>query len=294
MNAPIVMTKRLKEFMYFSPTTLEQAVSVLDESGNRAKVLAGGTDLLSMMKLRAVTPECIVSLKKIPRLDYIRDEGNKLIIGAMTTISTILASEIVKQKCLSLHESAQFFGTPQVRNMATVGGNICRSSPSADLVPPLISFDAELRLVGGNSERKLLLEDFFIGPGQNILDSEVLTQITVPLPSRQYSTAFAKLTRNTSDLAKVNCAVKVIVSNGRFDDIRIVLGAVSDRPVRAKKIEQSIINKEITEEVINEAAQKVIEDISPITDARSTAEYRARVSQVLVRRVIKQAIDKSV
>ena len=115
----------------------------------------------------------------------------------------------------------------------------------------------------------------------------------MPMPSGQYGTAFAKLTRNSVDLAKVNCAVKITVSGGRCDDIRIVLGAVADRPVRAKKVELAIKGQETKDEVLKEAAQKVIEDIAPITDVRSTAAYRAQVSQVLVKRTIKQAIERA-
>ena len=292
MSYSQLITRRLKEFKYFAPTTVEEAISVLKDYGKRPKVLAGGTDLLPMMKLRALTPEYVVSLKRIAGLDYIREEGKELKVGALTTISTILVSDLIKQKCLSLYEAATGFATPQVRNAATIGGNICRSSPSADMVPPLISFGAELRLVGAKGERQVLLEDFFTGAGQNILDWEVLTEIVVPLREEQYGTAFIKLTRNSADLAKVNCAVKITVSGGRCDDIRIVLGAVADKPVRAKKAEQAIRGEEIKDEVIEEAAQKVIEDIAPITDARSTAKYRKWVSQVLVKRLIKEAIDR--
>ncbi len=287
-----IVTKRLKEFKYVSPTTVTEAVSILKDYEGRAKVLAGGTDLLPMLKLRSVIAECIVSLKKIDGLDYIRQEGNELKIGALTTMSAILASDLIRQKCVSLYEAARVFATPLVKNMATIGGNICRSSPSADTIPPLMSFGAELRLVGVKGERKILLEDFFTGVGENVLDDEVLTEIVVPLPKEQYGAAFTKLTRNSVDLAKVNCAVKVIISNGKCKDIRIVLGAVADRPVRVNKTEQCIKGKEIKDEFIEEAAQKIIEDIAPITDARSTAEYRAQVSQILIKRTIKQAIAR--
>jgi len=288
-----VITKRLKEFQYSSPTTVVEAVSILKDYASRAKVLAGGTDLLSLMKLRAVTPEYIVNLKEIADLDYIRKEGSELRIGALTTIVTILASDLIKQHCFSLHEAATVFATPQIRNMATIGGNICRSSPSADMLPPLMTFDAELKLAGAKGERRILLEDFFTGAGQNVLDQEILTEIVVPLQAGQYGTAFAKLTRNSVDLAKVNCAVKITISAGRCDDIRVVLGAVADRPIRAKRVEMCIKGQETRDEVIEESAQKVIEDITPITDVRSTAEYRARVSQVLVKRTIKQAIERA-
>jgi carbon-monoxide dehydrogenase medium subunit len=287
------ITKRLKEFQYFSPTTVAEAVSVLKDYDVRAKALAGGTDLLSLMKLRAVTPECIASLKKIDGLDYVREEGKELRIGAMTTIATILASETIKRKFLSLHEAAVVFATPQIRNMATIGGNICRSSPSSDTIPPLMSFGAEVRLVGTQGERKVLLEDFFTGAGENVLDREILTEITVPLPDGQYGAAFTKLTRTTTDLAKINCAVLVVVSGSRCVDIKVVFGAVADRPLRVREVELCIIDQETTDEVIEKAAQKVTECIAPITDVRSTAEYRAQVSQVLAKRTIKQAIARA-
>ena len=287
------ITKRLKEFQYCSPTTVAEAVSILKDYDGRAKVLAGGTDLLSLMKLRAVTPECIVSLKRIAGLDYVREEGKELRIGAMTTIATILASEPTKRNFLSLHEAAAVFATPQIRNMATIGGNICRSSPSSDTIPPLMSFGTELKLVGTQGERKVLLEEFFTGAGENVLDREVLVEITVPLPDRQYGAAFTKLTRTTTDLAKINCAVLVAVSGSRCIDIKVVLGAVADRPLRVKEVELCIRDQETTDEVIEAAAQRVTECIAPITDVRSTAEYRAQVSQVLVKRTIKQAINRT-
>ena len=161
------------------------------------------------------------------------------------------------------------------------------------MVLPLIAFDAEVKFVGVEGERRVLLEDFFTGPGKNVLDGGVLTEIVLPLPVGQCGTAFIKLTRTATDLAKINCAVRITVSDNRCEDIRIVLGVVADRPVRAKKAEQAIKGNEIKDEIIEGAVQKVIEDIAPRTSARSTAEYRAKVSQVLVKRAIKQALDRA-
>ena len=293
MSSSQIMTKRLKEFTYLSPATVEEVVSALKEYDGRAKVLAGGTDLLSLMKLRAVMPEYVVNIKNISGLDYIREESNALKIGALTTISTIRESELIKLKCFSVYEATQGFATPQVRNMATIGGNICRSSPAADMAPPLMTFDAEVKLVGLRGERKILLEDFFTGPGENVLEGEILTEIIIPLPKQAYGTAFIELTRNSADLAKLSCAVGIAAHNGRCDDIRIALGALASRPVRAKKVEQVIKGREINEDVVEEAVGKVIEEISPITDARSTAEYRTQVSPVLVKRVIYQAYERA-
>lgn len=292
MSYPDKITKTMKEFRYFSPKTVPEAVSTLSRLDGKAEVLAGGTDLLPMMKQRVVTPENIVNIKKIPGLAYIREDAEGLKIGALTTIADIEESDLIKQKCLSLHEAAKKFGASLVRNMATIGGNICRSAPSADMVPPLLVFDAEVKLVGAKGERKILLEDFFTGSGKNVLKQELLTEIIIPKESGRYGTAFEKVRRSSVDLAKLNCAVKIVVSDGKCDDIRIALGVVADKAIRAKKAEQAVRGKSISDEVIEGAAQKVTEDISPRTSARSTAWYRTEVSKVLVRRLIKLAVER--
>ena len=147
-------------------------------------------------------------------------------------------------------------------------------------------------MVGAKGERKVLLEDFFTGSGKNVLKQELLTEVIIPKESGRYGTAFEKMMRSSADLAKLNCAVKIMVSDGKCDDIRIVLGAVADKPVRAKKAEQVIKGKAISNDVIEAAAQKVTGDIAPITDVRSTAVYRTEVSKVLVRRLIKLAVER--
>ena len=292
MSYPDKITKSMQKFRYFSPKTVSEAVLTLSQLDGTAKVLAGGTDLLPMMKQRAITPGSVVNIKNITELAYIREDADGLKIGAMTTIADIKESDIIKQKCVSLYEAARKFGTPVVRNMATMGGNICRSSPSADTVPPLMVFDAEVKLVGPKGERGLLLEDFFTGPGENVLKQELLTEIIIPKKEDRYGTAFEKVGRSSADLAKLNCAVRITVSGGRCDDIRIALGAVADKPIRAKKAEQAIKGKTISDEATEAAAQKVTGDIAAITDVRSTAVYRTDVSKVLVRRLIKLAVER--
>lgn len=294
MTSSPVVTKRLKEFGYFAPTTVSEAVSLLEQYNGEARLLAGGTDILPMMKLRALTPGCIVNLKRIPGLDSISEEGGQLRIGALTTISNIKASDLIREKCPPLFGAAAVFATPQVRNMATIGGNICRSSPCADTVPPLICFCAVLKLAGAKGERTVLLEEFLVGSGKNVLDREVLTEIVIPLRGEKCGAAFTKLTRNSSDLAKVSCAVKITMNGKHCDDVRIVLGAVADRPIRAVSAEEVLKGRETTDEFIEEAARRAVEAVTPITDSRSTVAYRTKVSRVLVRRSIKQAIEKAI
>ena len=285
------ITRTIEEFQYSCPTTVSEAVSILARS--QAEVLAGGTDLLPMMKLRDVTPSHVINIKDIADLAYVREDDEGLKIGPLTTISTIRESHLIRQKYLAVHEAAARFAYPQIRNMATVGGNICRSSPSADMVPPLMAFDAEVKLEGPNGGRTVALEDFFTGPGANVLERELLTEILIPRKDGKHGSAFEKVRRNSGDLAKVNCAVKVVTSDRTCEDIRIVLGAVAAKPIRARNAEQAIRSRTIDEDVVELAARKVAEDIAPITDVRSTSAYRTEVSKVLVGRLIRLAVERT-
>ena len=292
MNSSQIITRRLKEFRYYSPTTVEEALTVLREHDGKAVLLAGGTDLLSMMKTRKITPPALVSLKKIDLLDYIREEDGTLKIGPLTRITTIGESEFIRGRFYSLYETTRGFATPQIRNMATIGGNICRSSPCANTPPPLITFGAQVKLAGEKGERTVLLEDFFVAAGENVLDREVLVEIMIPLSTEPSGTAFLELTRNSSDVSKVMCAVRVVVRDGKCDEIKIALGSVADRIVRAQKAEETISGRKLDERDIEEAAENVVHDIAPITDVRSEADYRTHVSKVLVKRAIKRAIER--
>ena len=292
MQTTFIMTRGIKKFGYFSPMKLEEAITLLEKYGKRAVILAGGSDLLVDLKYRSIAPEYIINIKNISKMTKIQEaQGGGLSIGALATIAKLTESQIIKKKYPSLHQATtEAFHSWQIRNAATIGGNICRSSPASDTVPPLMTYDAQVKLVGPKGQRKVRLEDFFIGVGQNVLDREILTEIIIPPPKGSYGTAFRSLKRTSVDLCKLNCAVKVVMKKNRFDDIRIVLGAVSPTAVRAKKTEEALRGKEASDENIENAARKVPEDISPITDGRSTAEYRRQVSQVVVRRLIKQAV----
>lgn len=295
MQPTFIMTRGIKEFGYFSPTKLEEAITLLGKYGKRALILAGGSDLLVDLKYRSAAPEYIINIKNISKITKIQEthEGG-LSIGALATIARLSESQIIKKKYPSLHEATtEAFHSWQIRNAATIGGNICRSSPASDTVPPLMSYDAQVKLVGPKGQRKVRLEDFFLGVGQNVLDREILTEIILPPQKGSYGTAFRSLKRTSVDLCKLNCAVKVVMKGKRFDDIRIVLGAVSPTAVRVKKAEEALRGKEASDENIENAARKVPEDISPVTDGRSTAEYRRQVSQVLVKRLIKQAVESA-
>ncbi len=289
---PVEVTRRLREFIYISPQTVSDAVSSLRQYGKEALLMSGGTDIVPLLKRGKLISRYIIGLNKISELDYLQIEGGQLKIGALTKVAAIEKSDIIKRKCFSLFESAKVFATPQIRNMATIGGNICRSSPSADLVCALISFDSKVKLVGESSERTILLEDFFTGAGTNVLDREVLTEIIIPLSEKPFGCAFQKITRTSSDIAKINCAVKINMINERCDDIRIVLGAVASKPIRGRSAENAIKGERLTDEVLKKAGEMACKDILPINDIRSTAVCRTGIAEVLVKKLVALSIRR--
>jgi carbon-monoxide dehydrogenase medium subunit len=292
MKFPKEMTRTIKEFKYFDACEVDEAVSVLGKLGKSAKILAGGTDLLNLMKLRKVVPEFVINIKNNKDLEYIH-ENEGLKIGALTKISAIRESQIIKRGYMSLFDAAEWFGTPQIRNMATVGGNVCRSSPSSDMIAPLMALDAKLKLVGPNGEREVSVEEFLVGAGKNILDREILTDIFVPHQDKPFGTAFVKLRRSSADLAKVSCSTRITFKDGICDDIRIVLGAVADRVFRAKEAEEIIRGEKVTDKAIEKAAEIASHTARPITDVRSTSAYRKEVVKVLVRRLMNLSLERA-
>jgi len=271
-------------FEYYGPRTLREAVELLDKLGPEAKILAGGTDLIVQMKQRVVEPRYIVNIKKIRELDYIEDRGKYLAIGAITKLRTIEKNQVVKEKFTALHEAVKAMAGVQIRNMATIGGNLCNASPAADTAPPLMVFEAQLKIVGPGYEKIVPITEFFRGPKKTVLKyNEILAEIKIPYQSPNTGSAFIKIARTAMDLAKVNVAVALRVEDDKITWVRIALGSVAPTPVRARSVEEALIDKKFTEENIREASKLVVNDISPITDIRSTAEYRREVSKVIVR-----------
>ena len=286
-------TRALTPFQYFQPKTIKEATSLLAKYGKEAKILAGGTDLLVHLKLRVIRPTYIIDISRIPRLSYIRYDKQGLNIGALTIIEDIVRSNLIQEKFTCLYESAQNLGSWQVRNMATIGGNVCRASPASDISPSLFALNSKAKINGLEGVREVSLEEFFTGPGQTVLKhDEILTEIWIPPLPANTGTAFMKISRTSNDLAKVNAAVALTIENGVCKDARIVLDAVGPTPIRARRTEKILEGRKLNEDVIWEASEVVKDEISPITDVRSTAEYRRDVSGVLVRRALRKAIER--
>ncbi len=278
---------------YFLPKTTEEAVSLLAEGNKEAKILAGGTDLLVQMRNRQLVPKCIVNISSLSELSGISLNEHSVRLGALATLRDVEVSPIVKKEFPLLHEAVSQMATVQVRNMGTVVGNLCHGSPGADTPPPLLTLEADVKVVGPDGVKTISLDKFFTGPRDTVLNpNELVTEVRIPKLQPNSGTAFLRLTRVAADLAKVNVAVVLRVKNGICEDVKIALGAVAPTPIRARKAEEVLRGNMLNEKLIEKTAQTAAEDTSPITDIRSTKEYRKEVSKVLVRRAINICIKR--
>jgi len=278
------------EFEYYEPQSISEALEILDKYRGSARILAGGTDLLVKMKTRQLEPKVVVNLKKINGLRYIRDEGDYIKIGALTTLRDIERSDIIKQYIPALHDAVKMMASIQIRNMATIGGNLCNASPAADTAPPLLAYDAYVKAISLNGERIIPLSKLFKGPGETILEpNEILVEINVK--KHKGSSAFMKISRTAMDIAIANVAVYLELDNDVVTDIRIAAGSVAPTPVRCFKAEGYLKGLKING-ITPESFKYMDLDIKPITDVRSTAEYRRFIVKVLAYDALLKALER--
>lgn len=281
-------------FEYFEPLTVEEAVSLLGKYRNKAKALAGGTDLAVMMREKTIRPRYVISLGGIADLDYIHFDGEKgLRIGALTTIRSIEQSPQLQPKYRLICQAASQSSSIAVRNVATVGGNLCNAAPSAAMAPALIALSATTKLVSTAKERIVPLENFFTGSGTTVLKTdELMTEIQVPTPPTHTAGVYLKYSqRGGEDLALIGVAAVLTLDprNEACIDAKVVLGAVAHTPMRARRAEEVLKGKKIGKELVEKAAQTASDESSPIDDIRGSAEYRREMVKVFARDAIRQA-----
>ncbi len=283
----------MKKFDYLKPQTLEEALSILNQYGSKAKLIAGGTDAIVMNRQKKLSPDLFISLRGIPGLDHIEGNGT-FKIGSMVTHRTIEQSKLIREKFPLLAQASSSLGSVQIRNVATIGGNLCTASPSAETAPALLVYEAEVHLANQKRERVLSLESFFLGPGETALEpGEILKEIHLPPPPPNSVGTYLKLGRRKSvDLAVVNVAVLLILNpqTGICERARIGLGAVAPTPIRAKEAEKLLEGKPLNDSLIQEAGMIAKRECSPITDIRGSAEYRREMVGVLVEKGIRQSL----
>jgi aerobic carbon-monoxide dehydrogenase medium subunit len=279
----------MRRFEYFEPGTLAEAVSLLGRYQGRAQALAGGTDLLVELKEQLRRADCVVNLKRIPGLGGLSfDPRAGLRIGALATAREVETSPFVLQHYASLAQAARELGSIQVRNRATVIGNICRASPSADTLPPLIADGAQATIHGAAGERRVALEAFFTGPGRTVLQpGELVTELRLPAPGPRTGKVYIKHGRRKAmELATVGVAVTLGDAG-----VRIVLGAVAPTPIRAVLAERLLAGKKPDAALIERAAQAAADESRPISNVRASAEYRREMVRVLTRRALERALE---
>jgi carbon-monoxide dehydrogenase medium subunit len=284
--------KRTEPVEFYQPTTLQDASRLIKENGSGGRFLAGGTDLVIAMKEKGLVPKYIVDLKRIAGLTGIREIADGAIaLGALTTMREIEISPLINRKYPFLAQSAAEVGSIQIRNRATVGGNMANATPSADVAPALIALNARVKIVDSDGERVLALEDFFRGPGQTVMSSdEILTEITIPKSGETLVGDYIKFSpREMMDLAYVGIAVAYSRDGGKCTGVRIVLGAVAPTPIRARKAEALLEGQELTEALAERAGAIAATEAKPISDVRSTADYRRAMVAAMTKRALLNA-----
>jgi len=285
--------RRLPQFNYHTPTSLPEAIQLLSVHGKDAKLLAGGTDLILAMKKRSIAPGHLINLKMIPDLSGITADSGGLTIGALTTMAEIERSAPIKETYTPLWDAASVMASPQVRTLATIGGNLVSAVPSADTAPPLIVLSAVAHIAGPSGERTCPVEALFAGPSACSLAAvDILTRITIPVPAGKG--AYLKLMRRAAlDLALVGVAAYVRLDAKKVcKEVKIALGAVAPTPIRATDAEAFLLGKALTEDLAALAAKMAGTECRPITDIRSSQDYRCSMVEVLTKRALLQALNR--
>ncbi len=279
---------------YLAPQSLAEALQTLGQLSEGVQIIAGGTDLIPRMRSRMIEPSLLVDLRLLG-LGGIEMLGDGIRLGASTTHTEVLESELLAEHCPALIESAKDIAGPPIRNRGTVGGNLVNASPAADLVPPLMVYDAVVVLAKADTQRDVSLADFFTGPGSTVLEAdEIMTEIRIPAISQNTSSSFIKLgKRRAMAIAVVSAAARLTLDDGgKISQARIALGSVAPTPVRAVEAEAVLIGQLPSVELFTEAGNVARTEASTITDIRASGEYRSKMVSVLTRRALVAAWEQ--
>jgi CO/xanthine dehydrogenase FAD-binding subunit len=286
----------VRRFELALPSTVEECLAALADGGGEVKMVAGGTDLLPQMKNGLVKPVKVVDLSGIADLQRLEvDGGGALHIGSAVSARVVELSPLVRDGFLGVAEGAGVIGSHQVRNLATVGGNVCNAAPSADVSPPLVALDAVVVIAGPDGQRLLPITDFFQGVRRTALQpGEVVVELVVPKPAAGTGSTYLRHTpRRELDIAVVGVGTTLTIADGKCTRARIALGAVAPVIVRATEAEASLEGQEITPELLDKAAQLAVGSAKPISDQRGSAEYRLHLTRVLTRRTLQTAYERA-
>lgn len=282
----------MRSFNFIKPVSLAETSRILSEQAGKAKLAAGCTDIIPALRRKAIAPETLVSLKGIQGMSYIVNEEGVVRIGAATTMTEIAESEVITTNFPALAEAAGNVGSRLVQNTATVGGNICNASPAADTAPPLLVYEAKVKIFNQGTEKIIGLADFFVGVGKTVLvPGDVVVEFILPIPDVNSTSMFIKQGRRKAlEISLLSVAVNLTFGdNDEITKANIAYGAVAPTPVLAKEAGEKLIGKVINGEndLVN-ALMALDKYVKPISDVRSSAEYRKHMAVVLTRRAILQ------
>jgi carbon-monoxide dehydrogenase medium subunit len=282
----------MENFHYYKPVHIAEVWQIMEKTGGDCLFLAGGTDLFPEIKSNLKRPRHLIDVKGLSDYHFLNVEDQSIRIGANLSLSEFLENNFSSSPLSFLADAVQQIGSQQIRNRATLIGNICRASPAADSLPPLICLGAKVRVENARGSKYLDLEDFLIGPGKTLLEpGEMVTEVVIPKPSERTKGTFIKLGRVAEDCATINIAVSIELDADslRCSHARIVFGAVGPTVIRAKRCEKMLEGEKIHESPLEAVADIAVNQCKPIDDVRATADYRKKMVRVLTKRALNSA-----
>jgi aerobic carbon-monoxide dehydrogenase medium subunit len=282
-------------FEYFRPGTLPEAISLLSQYGDEAKILSGGQSLIPMMKFRLSRPACLIDINRIPNLEYIREEDGYIKLGALTREAELECSELIRSKLPILHDTSFVIADVQVRNLATVGGNLAHGDPANDHPATMLALGAEIVATGPQGQRVIPIREFFISIFTTALaHDEILTEIRIPASRGRTGGAYLKVERKVGDYATAGVAVQLALNEaGKIEGTGIGLTNVGPAPMAASNAEAFLQGRVLSDETINEAAGLASEEAQPSSDLRGPAEYKIALVRELTKRAIRRAGERA-
>lgn len=281
-------------FDFYAPRSLDEAVALLREHGDEAKVLAGGQSLIPAMRFRLAAPAVLVDINAIEGLDYIRETATHLTIGALTRESSLEEHGFIRERYQLLADAAHVIADPLVRNRATVGGNLAHADPANDHPAVMLAYGAELSAHGPRGLRMIAIDDFFTGMFSTSLEpDELLTEIRIPRPGPGAGGAYIKVERKVGDYAISAVAVQLTMDGGVCRSIRIGLTNVSPAPLRAEEAERTLAGQPLSDELLEAAGQAAAAACDPSGDLRGSVEYKRDLTRVLVKRAVRKAAARA-
>lgn len=287
----------IKDFIYLRPGNLKEALQMLSDHQEECKVIAGGQSLLILMRQGLVTPKYLIDIKNLNELNYIRIDSNEgLKIGATTTHRSIEKSPLIRERFTILSEMERGLASIQTRNWGTIGGNLCHGEPAGDPAPVLIALGAKLKMASSTNERIMDMEDFSLDYFETALyKNELLLEIQIPFLPPRLAIAFEKFTIIQNDMAISSVASSVSLDDDGYSlkDVRIVLGGVAPIPKRVKKVEEMLVGKRLSDDLIEKVSKVASEEAEPISDIHASEDYRRELVNVLTKRTLRKAWERA-